>query len=59
MGKCLTYIVTEGKAPRRGRNPATGEDLILDKRRVVAFQCSGKLRDQISQQHLVDQAVLN
>ena len=47
------------KAPRKGRNPATGEDLILDKRRVVTFKSSGKLRDQISQQHLVDQAVLN
>ena len=47
------------KAPRKGRNPATGEDLILDKRRVVTFKSSGKLRDQISQHHLVEKAELN
>jgi integration host factor subunit alpha len=29
------------KAPRRGRNPSTGEDLTLDARRVVMFKCSG------------------
>jgi len=36
------------KAPRKGRNPATGEDMTLDKRRTVKFKCSGKLRDQIN-----------
>jgi integration host factor subunit alpha len=36
------------KAPRKGRNPATGEDMTLDKRRIVTFKCSGKLRDQIN-----------
>lgn len=36
------------KAKRRGRNPATGEDLILRKRRVVTFKCSGKLRNKIA-----------
>ncbi len=35
------------KASRRGRNPATGEDLILRRRRVVTFKCSGKLRSKI------------
>lgn len=29
------------KNARRGRNPATGEDLMLKPRRVVTFQCSG------------------
>ena len=33
------------KAPRKGRNPATGKDMILDKRRVVTFKCAGALRD--------------
>ncbi len=33
---------------RKGRNPETGEDLILDARRVVTFRCSGKLRDRIN-----------
>ena len=36
------------KAPRRGRNPSTGEDLTLDARRVVMFKCSGVLRDKIN-----------
>lgn len=39
-----------GKAPRKGRNPATGEEMILDKRRIVTFKCSGKLRDQINRE---------
>ncbi|MGB5158631.1 integration host factor subunit alpha [Desulfobacterium sp. N47] len=36
------------KSQRRGRNPATGSDLILRQRRVVTFKCSGKLRDKIN-----------
>jgi integration host factor subunit alpha len=36
------------KLPRRGRNPATGEDLLLRERKVVTFKCSGKLRDKIN-----------
>ena len=35
------------KAKRRGRNPATGEDLMLRGRKVVTFKCSGKLRHKI------------
>ena len=35
------------KRQRRGRNPATGEDMMLDARRVVTFKCSGQLRDKI------------
>ncbi|MCP3872925.1 MAG: hypothetical protein GY699_07195 [Desulfobacteraceae bacterium] len=30
------------------RNPATGEEMVLDKRRVVTFKCAGKLRDRIN-----------
>lgn len=41
------FCVKEKKA-RRGRNPATGEDMALKPRRVVTFKCSGKLRDQIN-----------
>ena len=29
------------KRERRGRNPVTGQDLLLDQRRVVTFRCSG------------------
>ena len=36
------------KRERRGRNPATGEDMILAPRRVVNFKCSGKLREKIN-----------
>ncbi len=36
------------KNARRGRNPQTGEELILSKRRVVTFKPSGILRDRIN-----------
>jgi integration host factor subunit alpha len=36
------------KAERRGRNPATGEDMMMAPRKVVTFQCSGKLREKIN-----------
>jgi integration host factor subunit alpha len=36
------------KNQRRGRNPATGEDLMLRERRVISFKCSGKLRNKIN-----------
>jgi len=36
------------KRKRRGRNPQTGEDLMLDARRVVTFRCAGVLRDKIN-----------
>jgi integration host factor subunit alpha len=36
------------KKERRGRNPATGEDLMLRGRKVITFKCSGKLRNRIN-----------
>ncbi len=36
------------KAPRKGRNPATGKDMMLKKRRIVTFKVAGKLRDKIN-----------
>ena len=36
------------KAPRKGRNPATGKTMMLDKRRTVTFKCSGGLRDRVN-----------
>jgi len=36
------------KAPRKGRNPATGKDMMLKGRRVVTFKCAGKLRDKLN-----------
>ena len=41
-------LCVKGKRERRGRNPATGEDMMLAPRRVVTFKCSGKLRDKIN-----------
>jgi len=38
----------KNKNKRRGRNPATGSDLILKERKVVTFKCSGKLRNKIN-----------
>ena len=38
------------KNSRRGRNPHTGEDLMLDSRRVVSFQYSPRLRAKIEGQ---------
>ena len=38
----------KSKKERRGRNPATGTDLMLAPRKVVKFTCSGKLRDKIN-----------
>jgi integration host factor subunit alpha len=41
------FFVKE-KPERRGRNPATGKDMMLEPRRVVTFRCSRQLRDKIN-----------
>lgn len=38
----------KAKKARRGRNPQTGDELILDARKVVTFKPSGILRDRIN-----------
>ena len=38
----------QSKKERRGRNPATGEDMLLAPKRIVTFKCSGKLRKAIN-----------
>ena len=38
------------KNERRGRNPQTGEDLVLGSRRVVTFRCSPVLRERINKE---------
>ena len=43
------------KKQRRGRNPATGDDLILRERKVITFKCSGKLRNKINGVEYSDQ----
>jgi len=39
----------KSKKRRRGRNPATGDDLMLHERRVVTFKVSSVLKDKINQ----------
>jgi len=41
------FCVNE-KHARKGRNPATDQEMTLSARRVVTFKCSGKLRDLIN-----------
>ena len=36
------------KNERRGRNPATGEDLMIESRKVVTFKSSGRLRRKVN-----------
>jgi integration host factor subunit alpha len=36
------------KNQRKGRNPTTGENMMLGARRVVTFKCSGRLRERIN-----------
>ena len=38
------------KNERRGRNPATGESMTLDSRKVVTFRCSPVLKARINQE---------
>ena len=33
---------------RTGRNPITGEPIVLPSKKVVTFECSGKLRNKIN-----------
>ena len=36
------------KAPRKGRNPATGKEMMLKGRKTVTFKCCGGLRDRVN-----------
>jgi len=40
------------KKKRRGRNPATGKEMMMRPRKVVTFQCSGILREKINTKYL-------
>ena len=35
------------KKQRKGKNPETGENLLIEQRRVVTFRCSPVLRDKL------------
>lgn len=36
------------KRPRRGRNPQTGEQIVIDSRRVVTWKCSPVLKKAVN-----------
>ena len=38
----------KGKTKCKGRNPQTGNSLLLNSRRVVTFKCSGMLREKMN-----------
>ena len=40
------------KAKRRGRNPATGKDLIIAPRKVITFKWSGKLKEKLNTKNI-------
>ena len=40
----------QNKTVRRGRNPVTGQQMILRPRLRVTFYCSGKLRERMNGQ---------
>ena len=40
---CVKY-----KKKRKGRNPATGKDLIIAPKKVVTFKWSGKLKERLN-----------
>ena len=44
----LGKFYVKEKRERKGRNPATGEDLMLRPRKVVWFKYSGKLRERMN-----------
>ncbi len=44
---CGSFVV-RGKNPRRGRNPKTGEEIIIKGRRVLAFKASPILKETIN-----------
>ncbi len=42
------HFDVKDKKPRRGRNPQTGDDLMISARKVVSFKASQILKDQVN-----------
>jgi integration host factor subunit alpha len=38
----------QDKRARKGRNPANGDSMMLEPRRIVSFKCSRKLREKLN-----------
>ena len=43
-------FVIRAKRPRRGRNPKTGEEMVISGRRVVTFKASNVIRKALNQE---------
>ena len=43
----IAKLIVEVRRPRRGRNPVTGEPIVIPARRVVRARISGRLREGI------------
>lgn len=43
------HFITRDKSARVGRNPKTGEEVIISPRRVACFRASQKLKNQVRQ----------
>ncbi len=41
-------LMVRDKAPRRGRNPRTGEAMTITKRKMVSFRPSKRLRERLN-----------
>lgn len=41
-------LSVRAKAPRRGRNPRTGESMTITKRKMVSFRPSKRLRERLN-----------
>jgi integration host factor subunit alpha len=41
-------LAVRKKAPRRGRNPRTGDSITISKRRMISFRASKGLRERIN-----------
>ena len=50
------FIVHE-KRPRRGRNPQTGEEVIISGRRVLKFKPSANLRKAVNQENQLPETI--
>ncbi len=47
------------KNVRRGRNPQTGESIILEARKVVTFKCSSRLKMSLMKSELKQKVLLS
>jgi len=41
-------LKVQHKSPRRGRNPRTGEEMTITRRRMISFRTSKRLRERLN-----------